>query len=105
MNRMQNQQALGFSRTISDSNDDSCQELLNRIKSAKEDLLSEFRPSVGPYDRMLRLALNEAEGLARETDFPLLVFPTLAREKAEAVTAWKVRQQGMRNHVLQSFAA
>ena len=104
MNRMQNQ-VFGLSRTISASNDDSCQELLNRIKRAKEDLLSEFRPSVGLYDRMLRLALNEAEGLARETDFPLLVFPTLAREKAEGVAAWKVRQQSIRNNVLQSFAA
>ena len=104
MNRMQNQ-IFGFSRTISDSAADSCQKLLNSIKSAKEDLLCEFRPSVGPNDRMLRLALNEAEGLARETDFPLLVFPTLAREKAEAVAAWKVRQQSIRNGVHQSFAA
>jgi hypothetical protein len=54
---------------------------------------------------MLQLALNEAEGLARQTDFPLLVFPTLAREKAEAISAWKVRQQRMRGQLLQSFAA
>jgi len=104
MNRMQNQ-VLGLSRIISDSNDDSCQELLNRINSAKEDLLSEFRPTVGLHDRMLRLALNEAEGLAYETDFPLLIFPMLAREKAEAVAAWRVRQESIRNGVLQSFAA
>ena len=104
MNRMQNH---GFNscRTVSDSCADSSQELLDRIKSAKEELLWEFKPIVGSHDHMLQLALIEAEGLACETEFPLLVFPTLAREKAEAVAAWKARQQVMRENAFLSFAA
>lgn len=93
------------SLTVSGFCADSCQELLTRIQSAKNEVLVEFRPAIAPHDRMLQLALNEAEGLARETGFPLLVFPSLAREKAENVTAWKARQQRMRSKVLQSFAA
>ena len=87
------------------SSSDSCQELLNKIQNAKNQLWDEFRPGIAPQDRMLQLALNEADGLARQTDFPLLVFPALAREKAEKVTAWKARQDRIRGNVLHSFAA
>ena len=93
------------SRACSHASAGSCHRLLSRIQSTKHELLKEFRPRIAPHDRMLQLASNEAEGLARQTDFPLLVFPTLAREKAEAISAWKVRQQRMRGQLLQSFAA
>ena len=74
----------------------SCHKLLSMLQRAKQSLFEEFRPKVQAPDRMLRLALTEAEALARETGFPLLVFPTLAREKAEAVAAWNRRQQALR---------
>lgn len=75
---------------------DSCQEIVNRINEVRGALLGEFRREAAGQDRMLHLALNEAEALAHETGFQLLVFPTLAREKAEAVAAWTDRQQLVR---------
>ena len=83
----------------------SCQKLLNKIQSTRKALLAEFRQRADARDRMLQLALNEAEALARDTGFPLLTFPTLAREKAEAVAAWKTRQQAVRRSALQRLAA
>jgi hypothetical protein len=34
------------------------------------------------------VALNEAEALAWETEYPQLVFPTLAEEKIAAISSW-----------------
>jgi hypothetical protein len=101
MNRIYNH--VSSSTRFASSCTDACEKLLNRIQRAKNQLLAEFRPGINPHQRMLQLALNEAEGLACQTGFPLLVFPTLAREKAEAVTAWRLRQESIRG--LQSFAA
>lgn len=82
----------------------SCQKLLSKLQRAKQSLFEEFRPKVLVPDRMLRLALNEAEALAQQTGFPLLMFPTLAREKAEAVAAWNRRQQALRAHSFEMAA-
>ena len=71
----------------------SCQRLLNAIEQARDTVVEEFRPSNGLQNRMLRLALNEAEAIAWQTDYPELVFPTLAQEKAEAVKAWAQHQE------------
>lgn len=49
------------------------------------------------HQRVLRLALNEAESIAWQTGFPQLVFPVLAKEKAEAVAAWSRRQNSIRH--------
>jgi hypothetical protein len=46
--------------------------------------------------RMLRLAFDEAEALAWQTGFPHLMFPVLAKEKAEAVARWDRRQNRIR---------
>ena len=43
-----------------------------------------------------RLALNEAEALAWQTDFPHLVFPVLAREKVSDIAKWYARQRSIR---------
>ena len=83
----------------------SCQKLVNKLQLVKKGLLSEFRHRVDAQDRMLQLALNEAEALARETGFPLLTFPVLAREKAESVAAWRDRQQAIRRSAIQRLAA
>jgi hypothetical protein len=45
---------------------------------------------------VLKLALNEAEALAWQTDFPHLFFPALAMEKAQATVAWHQRQRAVR---------
>jgi hypothetical protein len=74
----------------------SCRKLLDRIDKVKQAVLDEFRDTIDAHNQMLRLAVNEAEALAWETDYPHLVFPALAHEKAEAVTSWETRQQEIR---------
>jgi hypothetical protein len=75
---------------------DSCRKLLDRIEKVKQAILDEFHDTVSAHNQMLRLAVNEAEALAWETDYPHLVFPALAHEKAEQVTSWEARQQKIR---------
>ena len=70
----------------------SCQKAVARLRNARRSLFNEFRSRLHFRDRLLYLALNEAEAMAQETEFPLLVFPTLAREKAEALAAWDRKQ-------------
>lgn len=83
----------------------SCKKLLTRIQSIKTALLNEFGQSAFKQDRMLQLALNEAEALAHETGFPLLTFPILAREKLQGVAAWRMRQQNVRRSSFARLAA
>lgn len=71
----------------------SCRSVLAKIKDLKERIVGEFREQFGAPEPLLRLALNEAEALAWETDYPQLVFPVLATEKAQAVARWQVRQR------------
>jgi hypothetical protein len=77
---------------------DSCRKLLARLEKAKENVMAEFEGSLQNHEHVLQLALNEAEALAWQTDFPQLVFPTLAQEKAEAVKVWHQRQESFREH-------
>lgn len=72
---------------------DSCQKLLAQIRRTKDAILDEFRETRETHEHLLELALSEAEAMAWQTGYPQLVFPTLAREKAEAVVAWESRQQ------------
>ena len=74
----------------------SCQKLIAQIKNARDTVLAEFRGTLGASERLLQLALNEAEALAWQTEFPHLVFPVLATEKAAAVAAWEARQRSIR---------
>lgn len=74
----------------------SCQKLLAQIRRAKDAIEAEYRGVAAAHQQLLHLALNEAEALAWETAYPHLVFPTLAREKAEAVTDWETHQQAVR---------
>ena len=83
----------------------SCRKLVSRMQSLKTALLNEFGQRAHSYDRMFELALNEAEALAHQTGFPLLTFPTLAREKVEEVAAWKHHQQAVRRTSLTRVAA
>jgi len=74
----------------------SCRKLLAQIENVKAQVLAEFRDRVAEHQHLLDLAVNEAEALAWQTGFPQLVFPTLATEKARAVTGWHLRQQSLR---------
>ena len=75
----------------------SCQKLLGQIENTKNNLLAEFRDTVAAPEQLLRLALSEAEALAWQSGFPQLIFPALAREKAQAVAAWDEHQRTIRS--------
>ncbi|HLP75304.1 MAG TPA: hypothetical protein VK327_00160 [Candidatus Paceibacterota bacterium] len=74
----------------------SCQKLVAQITRVRDALTTELRESLQVNDQLLRLALNEAEALAWQTDYPQLLFPTLAQEKVRAVVAWNDHQQRIR---------
>ena len=74
----------------------SCRKVLARVAQAKEMIFAESSPALRSQERLLRLALNEAEAVARQTPYPHLVFPTLATEKVQSVIAWNKRQQSLR---------
>ena len=71
----------------------SYQKLAARIERAKEQLAAELRETLQVSDRLFKLALNEAEALAWQTEYPHLVFPALAVEKVQAVAAWESHVQ------------
>jgi hypothetical protein len=84
----------------------SCKELLAGIEQAKKRIAAEFRDIVETNQRLFQLALNEAEALAWQTDYPQLVFPALAVEKIQTVAAWQTRQQSVqRPHLVFAEAA
>src|SRR5881296_1134204 len=82
-------------RTFANACIASCHKLIAQIEKARDAILNEFRETLDANEHLLRLALNEAEALAWQTEFPQLVFPTLATEKAQAVVAWSARQQSL----------
>jgi hypothetical protein len=75
-----------------------CQKLTARIEKTRDAIMNEFRETLDANEHLLRLALNEAEALAWETEFPHLLFPTLAVEKAQALVAWSARQQSIKQN-------
>ena len=84
----------------------SCRKLVAQLDQIKNSILADFRAMLGGQEQMLRLALNEAEALAWQTDYPHLVFPTLAMEKAQGLAAWNARQRAIRGATsMSAFAA
>jgi len=84
----------------------ACRHLKAELTKTKEAIIAEFRYALRGNERLLRLAVSEAEALAWQTDFPHLVFPALAIEKAEAAVAWTARQQFVQRTTSQwAFAA
>jgi hypothetical protein len=75
----------------------SCQKILAQIGNVKNVLLTEWHNGFEGNERMLKLALNEAEALAWQTSYPHLVFPALAAEKIQGVRDWVQRQRGVRH--------
>ncbi len=74
----------------------SCEKILAQIRKAKEAIFAESRATVAARERILRLALNEAEALAWQTAYPHLVFPALAMEKVQEVADWNQHQRFVR---------
>ena len=73
-----------------------CQKAAVLIENAKAAIASEFQDGLEETEHLLRLAMNEAEALSWETDYPHLLFPTLATEKAVAVANWRTHQQAVK---------
>ena len=81
----------------------SCLKVMEQIAKVKQVVLDEFRETVDAHQKLLRLAVNEAEALAYETDYPHLIFPALAEEKAQQVAAWEARQQVIAGYARRGF--
>ena len=70
-----------------------CEIIVAQIRNAREVILAEARETLQIQERLLRLVVSEAEGLAWQTMYPQLVFPDLAMEKIQRATQWSRRQQ------------
>jgi hypothetical protein len=73
----------------------SCKVLLVEIEQTKNMIVNDFHETLDTHGNLFRLALNEAEALAWQTDYPHLFYPTLAMERVQAVVAWRRRQQSL----------
>jgi len=75
-----------------------CRQIRAQIAGVKESIFAESSRAFEAPERLVRLALNEAEAAAWQTKYPHLIFPTLAAEKVRAVADWNARQQSMREN-------
>jgi thiamine pyrophosphokinase len=69
--------------------------IANFLEAVKHEIFAEYEEALGDNFQLLRLVLNEADALARQTGFPHLVFPVLATEKAQDAARWQLRQQDL----------
>jgi hypothetical protein len=74
----------------------SCRKIRARIAGVKAAIFAESSRAFPAPERLVRLALNEAEAAAWQTKHPHLFFPALATEKVRAVAAWNARQRSVR---------
>lgn len=106
MNTTNTSKDLNFEPTITNRYAQCYKKLLAGIEQAKDRIASEFRETLELHGQLFQLAMNEAEALARQTDYPHLFFPSLAMEKIQTVAAWQTRQQSLRQrHSLFAEAA
>jgi hypothetical protein len=73
-----------------------CRKIRAQIAGVKEAIFAESSRAFAAPERLVRLALNEAEAAAWQTKYPHLLFPALATEKVQAVAAWNAHQQFVR---------
>jgi len=78
----------------------SCKKLLAGIEQANNRIAGEFRETLDSHTQLFQLALREAEALAFQTDYPHLLFPSLALEKLQTVSAWQARQQWLQREAV-----
>jgi hypothetical protein len=93
MNTDDTNKTLSTESTIADRCAQSFMKLLAGIEQTKGRIATEFREIVESNQKSFQLAMNEAEALAWQTDYPQLFFPTLAMEKVQAVATRRTRQQ------------
>ncbi len=82
-------------QTFSNRCRQACKVFLTEIEQAKNTIVNDFHETLETHGNLFRLALNEAEALAAQTEYPHLVYPTLAMERVQAVVAWRRRQQSV----------
>jgi hypothetical protein len=73
----------------------TCKQLLAGMGQVRNRITAEFAETLTAHKQLLNLALNEAEALAWNTDYPQLLFPTLATEKVQAIATWQTRQRAL----------
>jgi hypothetical protein len=104
MNAKHNNEESAGDQTITNRCLQSCKTLLTGIEQVRNKIASEFQEMLALHGQAFQLALNEAEALAWQTDYPHLLFPALALEKVQAAAAWQTRQQSVRQQQRQFFA-
>ena len=75
-----------------------CRKAKEELAAVKEAIFAESSRALTAPERLVRLALNEAEAAAWQTKYPHLFFPTLAMEKIQAVADWNAHQQSVREN-------
>jgi hypothetical protein len=75
-------------KTVSNGLLASGRKLIAGIEQAKWHLTADLGKAFQLPERLFRVAVNEAEALAWQTEYPHLVFPALAAEKVLAASAW-----------------
>jgi hypothetical protein len=73
-----------------------CRKVRIQIQQDRDAIKDEFGTLWPAPQRLVHLTLNEAEALAWQTEYPHLIFPTLAREKIQALASWQARQSALR---------
>jgi hypothetical protein len=92
MNAIQNNDSINVGFTNSEAAVVAVKRL-DSIDRVKSEVFAEFQSVLGANGQLLRLALIEADALARQTDYPELFFPLLATEKARNAARWQFRQR------------
>ena len=95
MNAIETKESAVTKPTVANFCRASGRNLAARIEQTKQTILAEFRDVLEANEQLLRLALSEAEAISWQTDYPFLVFPMLATEKAQTVAVWHARQRSM----------
>jgi hypothetical protein len=71
----------------------TCRKLAGFLDNVKREVFAEYEAELGANEQLLRLAIHEADALARQTGYPHLLLPLLAAEKARTAAQWQFRQQ------------
>jgi predicted secreted hydrolase len=97
MNTTHPKQNVTVEKNITDRCVQSYKKFIVEIERAKNKIADEFRETVTAHQNLFQLALQEAEALAWETEYPQLVFASLAVEKGQGIAAEPARRQTLRH--------
>ena len=98
MNQISKNEYRGNGGLLRNACGSSCRKIRAQIARVKEAIFAESSRAFRAPERLVRLALNEAEATAWQTKHPHLFFPALAAEKVQAVAVWNARQQSVRGN-------